>query len=160
MNIDPTNNFVIFPREYKSAYRKGLVTAAEDIIYSYIRRDGDPYGVARVIISDLIEYYPGNVSVSWINKILLSLKSKKYIYYEPRPGRRGSFEVHMGDWILPNKQIKSLEKFFSQESVRPVPPLVSPKLSEPQTEYSSPSLSFEEMKKLMAQRFPTNPGKS
>lgn len=146
-------NYVIFPRQIGSDFRNGLISKPELLIYYWLRQNGDPYGIVRMGLPELQEFYPAKVSENWVNKVLLSLKAKRYIYYERRAGRRGSFEVHMGDFILPSGQIRTLDKFFNPVSVRSVesPPMIAE--SEPASETETPNQSFEEFKKNMSQRW-------
>ena len=112
------SNYVILPRRVASDYRDGFLTIAERNLYFWLRISGNPHGIAHVDMDNLAkESFNNSVDKSYINKLLLSLKSKKYVWYKERKGRRGSFELHMGDWILPNKTIKTLEHCFIQKSV-------------------------------------------
>jgi hypothetical protein len=121
MEEQEMSNFVILPRRIASDYRDGILTIAERNLYLWIRILGNPYGIAHVDMDNLAkESFNSSVDKSYINKLLLSLKSKRYVWYKERKGRRGSFELHMGDWILPSKHIKTLDHYFSQKSVLPL----------------------------------------
>lgn len=142
-------NFVIFPRQIVQDRRNGLLKMAEFYVYTWVRLNASPYGVAIISLSDIRnDIYDGEVSENYINKLLLSLKSKKYIYYQRRAGRRGSFEVHFGDWILPNKTIKTLDKYFNPEVVRGSDIPQTPNLSEPSQNNEVKSQNFNELKIL------------
>lgn len=118
MEEQEMSNYVILPRSVARDYRNGLLTIAERNLYFWLRISGNPHGIAHVDMDNLAkESFNNSVDKSYINKLLLSLKSKKYVWYKERKGRRGSFELHMGDWILPNKKIKNLEQYFIQKSV-------------------------------------------
>ena len=110
MEEQEMSNYVILPRSIAKDYRDGRLTIAERNLYFWLRISGNPYGIAHVDMDNLAkESFNSSVDKSYINKLLLSLKSKRYVWYKERKGRRGSFELHMGDWILPSKQIKTLE---------------------------------------------------
>lgn len=120
MQENGLESFVVIPRKVASDYRNRLINRQERDVYVWLRMISNPYGIASVDLNGLAEDCFGrNVSVNFANKILLALKSKRYIYYEVRSGRRGSFEVHLGDWPLPRKdksdklRIKSLDSYFS-----------------------------------------------
>jgi hypothetical protein len=113
------DNFVLFPRKILTALRAGEITKNEYIVYSYLRLSGSPYGIAVASLDNIRnDIFQGKVSVNYCDKLVLSLKSKRYIYYHDRRGRRGSFDVDLGDWILPTKAIKTLDKFFDGSAVR------------------------------------------
>lgn len=122
-NVASGNNkldsFVTFERKILTALRSGEITPNEYFVYGYIRLSGNPYGVATTSFENIRnDIFLGKVGISYCNRLLLSLKSKRYIYYDDRRGRRGSFEVHLGDWILPSKEIKTLDAFFDGSQVR------------------------------------------
>lgn len=113
------DNYVVTPRYIASDYRNGKITIPERNLWLWLRVCGSPYGIATVSMETLAkEAFNRPVQKNHINKILISLKSKRYIWYSDRTGRRGSFEVHMGDWILPSKSIKTLDKYFEDDEIR------------------------------------------
>ena len=70
----------------------------------WLRMLASPYGIAVADLDSLAnDCFSRGAGKNYANKILLSLKRKRYIYYEERSGRRGSFEVHLDWWPLPNK---------------------------------------------------------
>ncbi|OGC50841.1 hypothetical protein A2716_02295 [candidate division WWE3 bacterium RIFCSPHIGHO2_01_FULL_40_23] len=75
-----------------------------------------------------------SVSKNYVNKILLSLKSKRLLFYMDRTGRSGSFEVHFPDFIDPNKKITSIEHLFIKEASQQEVGTVGDKKSEDSTE--------------------------
>lgn len=118
-------NYVVVPRQVAADYRNGLINRAELNAYLWMRINANPYGIAYMSLETVAEDVLGSSKKkNYANKTLLSLKSKKYIFYEQRSGRRGTFEVHFGDWILPSKNeagkpiIKNLEAYFNAASVR------------------------------------------
>jgi len=113
--------FYITPRQIGADLRSGALTPDEWKVYMYIRQFGNPYGIAAISLENIRnDLYKSRKrpSVSYFNRIVLSLKSKRYIYFKERRGRRGSFEVHLGDWVLPDKTIKTLDAFFGHDQVR------------------------------------------
>lgn len=112
------DNYVVLPRYIKTDYFDGKISKPERNLLIWLRLSGDPYGIATVSMDNLAnDSFNTSVDKSYINKLLLSLKSKRYVWYSDRTGRRGSFQVHMGDWILPTKQIKKLDGFFDDTEI-------------------------------------------
>src|SRR3989338_11270476 len=106
------------PRYIPEDLRSGKMTRGEWRVYQWLRINADPYGkvsTSLILIRD--DVFDG-ATENYINTILLSLKSKEYLYYQSRQGRRGSFDVHFGDWLLPDKKIKYLDKYFSKKTIR------------------------------------------
>jgi len=121
MAMENLKDFYITPRKIGRDLRSGDLTPDEWKVYMYIRQSGNPYGVAAISLEDIRnDLYKSRKppSISYFNRIVLSLKSKRYIYFKERRGRRGSFEVYLGDWVLPDKTIKTLAVFFGQDEVR------------------------------------------
>jgi len=113
METAKIDNYTITPRYIAADYRSGKLTIPERNLLLWLRVNGSPYGITIVDMASYArETFNAPVGKSHINRLLLSLKSKKYIWYMDRAGRRGSFDVHMGDWILPSKQLKTLDKHF------------------------------------------------
>jgi len=117
-NFMQLTNFVPFPRKIASDVKSGKIASNEFTLYAWLRVHLNPWGVVSVSLKALKDDIFKEVSPNYINKLLLSLLSKKYIYYHRRQGRRGSFEVEMGEIVLPNKQIKTLDKYFNPNEVR------------------------------------------
>lgn len=102
--------FVIFPQFILDDLWTGKITASEYITYGYIRHQGDIKGVASISLDDIAEnLFEGRLEINTINKILIKLKKKKYIYYEERRGKKGKYRIEFDYWILANKQVKRLK---------------------------------------------------
>lgn len=142
-------NYVVVPRSIAADYRNGVINRAELHTYLWMRICGNPYGIAHMSLETVAEdVFGSSKKKNYVNKIMLSLKSKRYIFYEQRSGRRGSFEVHFGDWIVPGKNeagnpiIKNLDSHFADAAVRR-PRLV---LNNPHSEdYSEDALQFQKL---------------
>lgn len=138
------DSFTINPRSIKSDYYEGKITKPERNLLYWLRACGSPYGIATINMEGLADdSFNDSVSKNYINKLLLSLKGKRYIWYSDRSGRRGSFEVHMDYWILPSKQIKRLDRFFEDEGVRGEKQQEIIGISEVGSEFVEKSQSFE-----------------
>jgi len=137
---NPITNWVVFPRSIASLYKNGEINRAEFFVYCYLRIQCNPYGICtthmEAIRNDVFGKEGGKKSVSknYVNKILLSLKSKRLLFYLDRTGRSGSFEVHFPDFIDPNKKITSIEHLFIKEASQLEVDTVGDKKSEDSTE--------------------------
>lgn len=113
------NDFVIHPRQLNRDLLEGKISREEFQVDVWLRGCANPYAVAVVTISGINhDVFGGKYSDNHINKILLSLRSKKYLYYKPRQGRRGSFEIKMVDFLLPTKKITTYEGLARASSDR------------------------------------------
>ena len=107
------------PRRYASDCRNGKLTIPERNLLVWIRQIADMRGVAHCTMDGLAnEAFNKKVDKSYINRLICSLRSKRYLWYQDRNGRRGSFEVHLPDWFLADGKIKKIDHFFEKESVR------------------------------------------
>lgn len=115
-------NWVVFPRKIASYYRDGTLNHSEWMIYCWLRLNANPYGIATATLSGISEdMFGSEKKKNNANKILLSLKNKRFIYYQTRRGSRGSFEIRFPDFILPTGAITTIDKHFQQEEVRTSP---------------------------------------
>lgn len=131
--------YITIPRYIASDYREGKISLNEWILYTWIRTNANPYGIASANISALrTDVFP-KVTENYVNQLLLSLRDKKYLYFASRQGHRGSFEVHFGDWLLPAGRIKRLNTFFGLPEVRSTDE--TPTEQEPEVTLKSDALS-------------------
>ena len=111
--------YTTVPRYIPNDYRQGKLNRNEWILYIWMRSTANMYGVGGVSIAVLhAEIFPDLKDKSSVNKMLLSLRKKKYVWFEDHQGSRSPFEVHFGDWLLPHKQIKTLDSFWKMEDGR------------------------------------------
>lgn len=152
-------NFVIVPRKVASDYRNGLLSRSELFIYLWLRINANPYGIASISFENIADDVLGSSKKkNNANRLLLSLKEKRFIYYEQRAGRRGSFEVHFGDWPLPREnksdslKVKNLDKYFTDESeFRDEDNIYSPAITEEVVELDGENQRFESVKDDISQ---------
>lgn len=111
--------YVVMPRHISQDSRNGLISNPERNLLMWIRLTADMTGVSNCSMQGLAdEAFNDKVSTSYINKLLRSLKGKRYLWYRDRNGRRGSFEVHLPEWLLKNGTVKEIDNLFHKESVR------------------------------------------
>lgn len=153
-------NFVITPRRIVTDYRERKITLTEWKVYVWVRMNASIYGIATVSIpairEDMLPHLKGKSGDNFVNKVLLSLKRKKYIYFADRQGRRGSFGVHFGDWILPDKKIKTLDGFFGRNEVRSESTEKAEEKAEVSNEIVDISQKLAEGKKQLIRQFSVN----
>lgn len=112
-------NWINFPRNVLSLYRNKQISRNEYFTYMHLRLNCTPYGISTTSIGDIgADVFGDRVTDSYVNKILLALKSKRLLWYEKRQGVRGSFEVRLGDFILPDGNIQRLNQYFQPQEVR------------------------------------------
>ena len=146
-NPSKIKNWINFQRDILSLYRKRKINRNEYFTYLHLRLNCSPYGIAVTSISDINnDVFSGDVTDNYVNKLLLSLRSKKLIWYDNRQGSRGSFEVHFGDFIMPNEIIRTLDKYFNPETVISNNDTESPNKSEVRPEVDVFSHEFEKQK--------------
>lgn len=145
-----TNSWINFPRSVVSLYRNKEIIRNEYFTYMHLRITCNPYGICVTSISNIkADVFGGQVTDSYVNKILLSLKSKRLLWYKRRQGVRGSFEVHFGDFILPDKSIKSLNKYFEPQLVRSEDNISAPNKSEVTPQVSAFSQRLNERRSAL-----------
>jgi hypothetical protein len=141
------DNYVIFRRDITSDFRDKKITRDEVLVYCWMRLNANPYGIATASLSDINnDLFFGRKSTNHINKMLLSLKKQRRIYYLRRTGSRGSFQVHFADFILPNtKQITNLDKLFLSENIGTPPPTQDTSKSELSQTFDDKSQNLEDV---------------
>lgn len=140
--------YTVIPRRYVSDCRNGKLTIPERNLLAWIRQIADMRGVAHCTMEGLAnEAFNCKVDKSYINRLIRSLKRKRYLWYQDRNGRRGSFEVHLPDWFLSDGKIKKIDHLFEQESVRGEADTQDDIEAEDSTYIPSMSQSIEDSKK-------------
>lgn len=103
MTSSGLKDFVPFPRQVLADRKSGKLTPNEYELYMFVRHGGNPYGVASVSLEGLFADFSHHKwkDKNYVNKLLLSLRSKRYLHYDDRTGRRGSFEVRFPEFFTP-----------------------------------------------------------
>lgn len=109
--------YVIFPKHLASDFKSGKLTPNEWKLCMWLRLNMNPYGITSTGVSAIQDDIFVGVSKNYIEKLLLSLRSKRYLYFEDRQGRRGSFEVRFGELITPDGTILSIKHYFDGKEV-------------------------------------------
>ncbi len=114
MKKEQPKPYTTTPRSITDDVRSGKLTPSEWRVYQWLRNNADPYGKISTSLMSIKNDIFDNVNVNHINNLLLSLKKKRYLYYKERRGRRGSFNVYFGDWLLPDRKIAQIDKYFDK----------------------------------------------
>lgn len=131
----PTNSFVILHRKIAADRRNKKISRNEYLVYVWLRNNANPYGISVTSLSDLNnDIFDGHTTTNSLNKIMLSLKKKRYLYYERRVGSRGSFDVKFPDFLLPTKKMTTYESISGKRVSRS--PTDSEELSSEEDEHS------------------------
>ncbi len=138
------SSYTINPRSIKNDYLEGKITKPERNLLYWLRACGDAYGTATVNMDGLSQdTFNDSVTKNYINKLLLSLKSKRYIWYSDRSGRRGSFPIRLDDWPKKDGGIQTLDRFFEEDVVRGQNQLESYVIPEVGKEFDDFSQTFD-----------------
>ncbi len=115
------SDWIAFPRKISSMYKNGEINRPEYLVCLHLRLQANPYGISstclEAIRNDVFGKSTGHkgVTLNYVNKILLSLKRKRMLYYQDRAGRSGSFEIRFADFIDPNKNITDIKHLFESD---------------------------------------------
>jgi hypothetical protein len=155
-------NYVLFRREITSDFREGKISRDEFLIYCWLRLNANPYGIVSISLNDINDdLFYGKQSINYVNKMFLSLKKQRRIYYKKRTGNRGSFQVNFADFIIPKtKRITNLDKYFLSENIGNIPPVGDVNKSELSQTFDGPSQNFKDIFsdiKSLSNAFSINP---
>lgn len=115
----PPNSYVILHRKIAEDRRNKKISRNEYLVYVWLRNNANPYGISVTSLSDLNnDIFDGRTTTNSLNKIMLSLKKKRYLYYERRVGSRGSFNVKFPDFLLPTKKMTTYESISGKRVSR------------------------------------------
>lgn len=110
MKNNNENSWVPFPRKIRADRLDGLITPSECDLYLWLRLSANPYGIASISFEGLVaDFAQRGWSKNHLNRLVLSLKTKRYLHYEARSGRRGSFQVRFADFLVPGGGITELK---------------------------------------------------
>lgn len=108
---DSKVTFNSIPHYVASDYRSGKLKRNDMLLLFWLRAIGNPYGVAITSLDALRDDLFPDLKKNTVNVMLIRLHQKRYIFFEPRQGKKGSFEIHLNHWKTPNGY-KTLERFF------------------------------------------------
>jgi len=101
----------------KEDYFGGNLTTDEMFIFIWLQWQSNPVnGKFFTSYTNLESELNGKYSKNLINKVMLSLKSKKYIWFVAHRGSRGVVEVVTKDFPLTSGSFLNINKYFEQKS--------------------------------------------
>lgn len=103
--------FLKYPIRLQGDYLAGVLTYDEFFLLFWLWLGANPYrGAVRISYKGLHTELHGRHSINKLNKIVLSLRSKKYLSFPKRQGRRGAFEALLDRYPLASGEYISITK--------------------------------------------------
>jgi hypothetical protein len=142
---DIPESWVKFPRDILYTFQNDEICRAAYFILLHLRLTSNPYGVAITSFDNLNnDLFNGQHDKSYINKLLLELKSQKLLWYPNRQGKRGSFKINFGGFPLKNNKETSIAQHF-KKNTNITPTIAANTIeSEVNTDLSSPKQNFKD----------------
>lgn len=118
-------DFVAFPRQISKAFLDREMEPNEYLVLMALRGTANPYGIRRTSYEEVLhDILRGKGSVNYVNKILLSLKKKEYLWFEDRRGKRGGFDIRFSDCIRPDGFVSTIREHsdttqYREPSIKP-----------------------------------------
>ena len=108
--------FNTVPHYIASDYRGGELSINQLRLLLWLRLIGTPYGIATTSLVDLKnDVFPDlDLKINTINSMLLKLRQKQHVFFEPRQGKAGTFDIKLNHWMKPKKKYQTLDKFFPE----------------------------------------------
>lgn len=153
--------FSTLPHYIRNNYLDKKLQRNEWILLVWLRSIADPYGIVNANTTALRDDMFPSVEVNTVVKLLRSLRSKKYIYYENHQGHRGSFRIKVDEWLLKDKGFRSIAHLFTQKQGEDEPQMSEPanteQSSEPSHTLEVPTHTLDETKSRLVEGFSMNP---
>lgn len=113
------NTYVRISRMLMVHLSEGLITRDEFLVLIWLTFNANPNDAMVTtsydgLVADLS--LSGKNAKNRINKIMLNLKQKRYLWYSRMQGRKSNFRVAIAEYMLANGGIKNIEPFFVVES--------------------------------------------
>lgn len=101
------NDYVKLPRSIKTALVDGLLEFEEYALLVWLWLIANPRsGRAHVSYAGLAKDFKDRYAKNRINKFMLELKRKKWVWFASQQGRRSSFNVDIGNYPLSDGTFK------------------------------------------------------
>lgn len=114
MLTEKPKSYVTIPRYIAEDYLNKKLTRSEFILCIWLRSTADIYGFTTTSVTAIRDDMFPKVEVNTVQKLLLSLRKKKYIYFPNHQGRRGSIRIESDSWLMKTKGTKSIAHHFEQ----------------------------------------------
>ena len=148
------NDYVKLPRSIKTALVDGYLRFEEYSVLVWLWINANPrIGKAHVSYAGLSKDFKEKYSKNHINRLMLALKRKKWIWFPGQQGRRSSFHVDIANYPLSNGGFVNLENRNKQKSGRSESDIPEQTLAEVPTEVSDVRQKLESEKNALVERF-------
>lgn len=148
------NDYVKLPRSIKTALVDGYLSFEEYSVLVWLWINANPrIGKAHVSYAGLSKDFKERYSKNHINRLMLNLKRKKWIWFPRQQGRRSSFHVDIANYPLSNGGFVELEKRIKQKSGRSEDDTGNHLPAEVPTEVSDIQQKLESDKNALVNRF-------
>lgn len=151
------NDYVKLPRSIKTALIDGYLRFEEYSVLVWLWINANPRnGKAHVSYAGLSKDFKEKYSKNHINRLMLNLKRKKWIWFAIQQGRRSSFHVDIANYPLSNGTFTDLEHCKKQKSGRSEDDIDQQSLAEVPTEVGDVQQKLESEKNTLVERFSFN----
>ena len=148
------NDYVKLPRSIKTALVDGYLSFEEYSVLVWLWINANPrIGKAHVSYAGLSKDFKEKYSKNHINRLMLNLKRKKWIWFPVQQGRRSSFHVDIANYPLSNGGFVDLEVRKKQKSDRSESDMPEQSPAEVPTEVSNVRQKLESDKNALVDRF-------
>ena len=148
------NDYVKLPRSIKTALVDGYLSFEEYSVLVWLWINANPrIGKAHVSYAGLSKDFKEKYSKNHINRLMLNLKRKKWVWFPGQQGRRSSFHVDISNYPLSNGGFVELEKRIKQKSGRSESDISEQTPAEVPTEVSDVRQKLESDKNALVDRF-------
>jgi len=148
------NDYVKLPRSIKTALVDGYLSFEEYSVLVWLWINANPrIGRAQVSYAGLSKDFKEKYSKNHINRLMLNLKRKKWMWFPGQQGRRSSFHVDISNYPLSNGGFVELEKRIKQKSGRSESDIPEQTPAEVPTEVSGVRQKLESDKNALVDRF-------
>ncbi len=151
------NDYVKLPRSIKTALVDGYLKFEEYSVLVWLWINANPKnGKAHVSYAGLSKDFKEKYSKNHINRLMLNLKRKKWVWFAVQQGRRSSFHVDIASYPLSNGTFTDLEHCKKQKFGRSESGIDEQSPAEVPTEVGDVLQKLESEKSVLVERFSFN----
>ncbi len=151
------NDYVKLPRSIKTALVDGYLSFEEYSVLVWLWITANPrMGKAHVSYAGLSKDFKEKYSKNHINRLMLNLKHKKWVWFAGQQGRRSSFHVDIANYPLSNGGFVNIEVRQKQKFGRSEDDITEHSPAEVPTEVSDVQQKLKDDKNALVDRFSFN----
>lgn len=151
------NDYVKLPRSIKTALVDGYLKFEEYSVLVWLWINANPRnGRVQVSYAGLSKDFKEKYSKNHINRLMLNLKRKKWMWFPVQQGRRSSFHVDIASYPLSDGTFVDLEHRKKQKSGRSESDSDEHSVAEVPTEVGDVRQKLESEKSALVERFSFN----